>query len=94
MRVRNVMFGSAVAISEHLLLTNCHVVKGRAIIKLMQEGTRDDAELVAADEAADCGVLKAATEKLTPVVGARTIRASGWACGLRRRRAADPRSAR
>ncbi len=77
MRVRNVMFGSAVAISEHLLLTNCHVVKGRAIIKLMQEGTRDDAELVAADEATDRCVLKAATQKLTPVVGVRTIESLG-----------------
>ena len=73
LRVRNVMFGSAVAISEHLLLTNCHVVRGRALIKLMQEGTRDDASLVAADEGSDRCVLKAAKLTLTPVAGVRTI---------------------
>lgn len=73
LRVRNVALGSAVAISEHLLLTNCHVVKDRAIIKLVQEGIRDDASLVAADTVSDRCVLKAETVKLMPVVGVRTI---------------------
>ena len=73
LRVHNVALGSAVAISEHLLLTNCHVVKDRAIIKLVQEGTRDNASLVAADDASDRCVIKAETLKLTPVTGVRTI---------------------
>jgi len=73
LRVRNVALGSAVAISEHLLLTNCHVVKDRAIIKLVQEGTRDNASLVAADFAGDRCVIKAESVTLTPVMGVRTI---------------------
>ncbi len=73
LRVRNVALGSAVAISEHLLLTNCHVVKDRAIIKLVQEGTRDNASLVAADDVSDRCVIKAETLTLTPVAGVRTI---------------------
>jgi S1-C subfamily serine protease len=73
LRVHNVTLGSAVAISDHLLLTNCHVVKDRAIIKLVQEGTRDSATLVAADDASDRCVLRAENLKLTPVTGVRTI---------------------
>jgi hypothetical protein len=72
-RVRNVVGGSAVAISDHLLLTNCHVVKDRPIIKLVQEGTRDNATLVAADDASDRCVIKAETVTLTPITGVRTI---------------------
>lgn len=73
LRVRNVALGSAVAISERLLLTNCHVVKDRAIIKLVQEGTRDNASLVAADYTGDRCVIKAESVTLTPVAGVRTI---------------------
>jgi hypothetical protein len=73
LRVRNVALGSAVAISEHLLLTNCHVVKDRPIIKLVQDGTRDNASLVAADYAGDRCVVKAETLTLTPVAGVRSI---------------------
>jgi S1-C subfamily serine protease len=73
LHVHNITFGSAVAISEHLLLTNCHVVKDRAIIKLVQEGTRDNAALVAADDASDRCVLRAQNVTLTPVTGVRTI---------------------
>jgi S1-C subfamily serine protease len=68
-RARNVAQGSAVAVSEHLLLTNCHVVDGRPLIKLMQDQSVDDAVLVAADPKADRCVIKASTLKLVPVAG-------------------------
>ncbi|MGH7126280.1 MAG: hypothetical protein ACREFI_18030, partial [Stellaceae bacterium] len=58
-RARDVKQGSAVAVSEHLLLTNCHVVKGAQLIKIIQDHTVTDAKLVAADGAADRCVLRA-----------------------------------
>ena len=72
-RVRNIMQGSAIAISDHLLLTNCHVVKDRPLIKLMQEGARADATLVAADVATDRCVIKTADITLAPIAGVRTM---------------------
>src|SRR5262249_31504332 len=70
-RARDVRQGSAVAVSEHLLLTNCHVVKGRAIIKIIQDRTVSDAKLAAADTAADRCVLRADGIALVPIVGIR-----------------------
>jgi S1-C subfamily serine protease len=61
--------GSAVAISDHLLLTNCHVVKGRELIRIVHEHTVADAKLVAAD--ADRCVLRADAITLTPISGVR-----------------------
>jgi hypothetical protein len=72
-KVRNIMQGSAVAITDRLLLTNCHVVKDRTIIKLVQDGHRDDATLVAADFDTDRCILKAETMKLVPVAGVRAV---------------------
>ena len=69
-RARDVMQGSAVAVSEHLLLTNCHVVKGRGLIKIVQGHTVSDAKLVAADTAADRCVL-GVDITLVPVAGVR-----------------------
>src|SRR6266702_4259592 len=68
-RSRNIAQGSAVAVSDHLLLTNCHVVLGRPLIKIVQEQTTDDATLVAADPAADRCVIKSAALTLVPVAG-------------------------
>jgi S1-C subfamily serine protease len=70
-RARDVSQGSAVAVSEHLLLTNCHVVKGRELIKIVQDHTVSDAKLVAADTSADRCVLRAEGITLVPVVGVR-----------------------
>ena len=72
-RVRNIAQGSAIAVSDHLLLTNCHVVKGRPIIKLWQDGTRADATLVAGDEQADRCVLRTDDLTLTPIPGVRSV---------------------
>jgi S1-C subfamily serine protease len=70
-RARNVVQGSAVAVSEHLLLTNCHVVKGRELIKIMQDHTVSDAKLIAADSSADRCVLRADDITLVPITGVR-----------------------
>jgi S1-C subfamily serine protease len=71
-RSRSYMQGSAVAISEHLLLTNCHVVRDRPLIKLVQETTRATAKLVAADNTTDRCVLE--TElALAPIAGVRPL---------------------
>jgi hypothetical protein len=63
--------GSAVAISDHLLLTNCHVVNGRPNLKLKQAGKSLTATLVHADSAADRCFLRAAGPALQPVRGIR-----------------------
>jgi hypothetical protein len=68
-RARNILQGSAVAVSDTLLLTNCHVVLDRPLIKIIQDQTTDDATLVAADAKADRCVIKARTLKLSPVKG-------------------------
>jgi S1-C subfamily serine protease len=70
-RARDVKQGSAVAVSEHLLLTNCHVVKGSRIIKIIQDHTVSDAKLAAADTAADRCVLQADGITLVPIAGVR-----------------------
>ena len=72
-RARDVKQGSAVAVSEHLLLTNCHVVKGSAIIKIVQDHVVSDAKLVAADPAADRCVLRADGITLVPIAGIRSF---------------------
>ncbi len=72
-RQRNLVQGSAVAVSEHLLLTNCHVVKDRPLIKLVQEGKpRGNATLVASDDASDRCVIRTGLT-LAPVAGVRTL---------------------
>jgi hypothetical protein len=71
-RDRDIMQGSAVAVSEHLLLTNCHVVMDRPLIKLVHEGRRARAKLVAADDDSDRCVIKT-DATLMPVGGVRTL---------------------
>jgi Trypsin-like peptidase domain len=71
-RDRDIMQGSAVAVSEHLLLTNCHVVMDRPLIKLVHEGRRAKAKLVAADDDSDRCVIKT-DAALTPVTGVRSL---------------------
>lgn len=71
-RDRDIMQGSAVAVSEHLLLTNCHVVMDRPLIKLVHEGRRAKAKLIAADDDSDRCVIKTEAA-LRPVSGVRTL---------------------
>jgi S1-C subfamily serine protease len=68
---RDMSIGTAVAITPHLLLTNCHIVDGRGVIKLVQDKTVIDAELVGNDVTADRCVLRVADAALPPVAGVR-----------------------
>lgn len=70
-KARDIVFGSAIAVSDHLLLTNCHVVDGRDLIKIIQESTVTDAKLVAEDLDADRCVIRADNLALVPVPGVR-----------------------
>lgn len=70
-KAREFSQGSAVAISDHLLLTNCHVVKERPVIKIVQDGKATDAKLVAGNLGLDRCVLEAKDVTLHPVAGIR-----------------------
>jgi len=74
-RAGNGLQGSAVAVSEHLLLTNCHVVKNRPVIKILQDQrtTIADATLVAADYATDRCVIESKELTLVPITGIRSV---------------------
>jgi Trypsin-like peptidase domain len=54
--------GSAVAISAHTLLTNCHLVNGATEIGLTQKDRRLDVTLISADVEADRCVLQTPSE--------------------------------
>src|SRR5262249_45637494 len=54
--------GSAVAISAHTLLTNCHLVDGATQIGLTQKGRQLDVTLISADVDADRCVLQTSSE--------------------------------
>lgn len=74
-RVRNIAQGSAVAISEHRLLTNCHVVRDRPLIKIMQDqkAVKAEATLVAADNDTDRCVIETNDITLVPIGGIRNL---------------------
>ena len=57
----NTTQGSAVAISEHELLTNCHVVRSAQTVKLEREGQVVQAKIAAANPEADRCVLRTET---------------------------------
>jgi len=73
-RARNIVFGSAVAVSEHLLLTNCHVVADRPVIRIMRDDDPRTATLVAGDLKADRCILKSDGAPLVPVAGIRPFK--------------------
>ena len=89
-RSRNVAQGSAVAVTDTLLLTNCHVVEGRPLIRLLHAELTADATLVAAHPATDRCVLRAEGLKLSPVAGIRGF--DGLAVGERVFAVGSPRS--
>ena len=72
-RARNMVQGSAVAITDHLLLTNCHVVKGRPEIRIVQDKAITKATLVAGDMTADRCIIKTDGQPLEPVAGVRAF---------------------
>jgi S1-C subfamily serine protease len=63
--------GSAVAITDHIALTNCHVVVGHPQISISQNGEGGKAILVYADPAGDRCFLKSDTLVLHPIQGVR-----------------------
>lgn len=50
--------GSAVAIDDHELLTNCHVVKDKSRVALVRDGKEQTADVVSVNEKADRCVLR------------------------------------
>jgi serine protease Do len=65
-------YGSAVAISDELALTNCHVTRGSAAQLTIGSGKADEigeAQLVAADFDADRCVIRSLTLRLQPIKG-------------------------
>jgi S1-C subfamily serine protease len=64
--------GSAIAISNNELLTNCHVVAGALKVTLQQDKAERVAKLTSADPATDRCVLGVEEPTLTPVGGVRS----------------------
>jgi len=63
--------GSAVAVTDHMVLTNCHVVAGRPQIEVSQDGAGSRAKLVYGDPAGDRCFLQVDGMVLHPVQGVR-----------------------
>jgi len=63
--------GSAVAVTDHILLTNCHVVAGRPQIEVSQDGAGSRARLIYGDPAGDRCFLQVDGMVLRPVQGVR-----------------------
>ncbi len=85
--------GSAVAITDHILLTNCHVVAGRPQIGVSQDGQTSRAKLVYGDAGGDRCFLQVDGMVLHPVQGVRratdihigeTVYSVGTPAGLER----------
>jgi S1-C subfamily serine protease len=85
--------GSAVAITDHILLTNCHVIAGRPQIGVSQDGASSRAKLIYGDPAGDRCFLQVDGMVLHPVQGVRrandlrvgeTVYSVGTPAGLER----------
>jgi S1-C subfamily serine protease len=85
--------GSAVAITDKILLTNCHVVAGRPQISVSQDGDTSRAHLIYADPGGDRCFLRVDTMTLHPIQGVRrtddvhigeTVYSVGTPAGLER----------
>jgi len=70
---RNINQGSAVAIGERDLITNCHVIKDKALIFLLREGSARAATLTRADNESDLCTLSVVGAALAPVAQIRTF---------------------
>jgi S1-C subfamily serine protease len=70
---RNITQGSAVAVADHLLLTNCHVVMDRPLIRILQDESVAVAHLVGADATTDRCVIRSDGPALAPVSGVRSF---------------------
>lgn len=68
---RDITQGSAVAISQDVLLTNCHVVENKPVIILLQDESADFASVTRADPKTDRCFMKSQKLSLSPVKGIR-----------------------
>jgi S1-C subfamily serine protease len=67
--------GSAVAITPTLALTNCHIVKGRQKLVLIQKKERDaNVVVVASDPRTDRCIIETQAMKLHPIAGVRSYK--------------------
>ena len=66
--------GSAVAVSDHALLTNCHVVLGHKTIVLRQHDARGTAMLAHVDAEADRCFINTDDMMLHPIQGVRRFK--------------------
>jgi S1-C subfamily serine protease len=70
---KNLSQGSAVAVSQDKLLTNCHVVQGRSHLVVKHGTAQARATVISGDAATDRCVLAVTGHKLQPVSGYRTF---------------------
>ena len=64
--------GSAVAISGNTLLTNCHVIAGRAVVVIKHGAKADFAKIISGSQGSDRCVLRADHLALEPISGIRS----------------------
>lgn len=69
----NAAIGSAVAISSHQLITNCHIVKTRPIIVIKRADVQGRARLLYAQPDTDRCYLQTEKMQVTPVRGVRSF---------------------
>jgi S1-C subfamily serine protease len=67
----NISIGSAVAVTQSELLTNCHVVKGHPVITIKKGQAIHQVRVVAGDDRTDRCILSTKGRFLTPVAGMR-----------------------
>jgi serine protease Do len=70
-RGRSIYEGSAVAITPTTALTNCHIVKGRKTLILLQGKQHDTAIVIASDSRTDRCIIETQAMKLHPIFGVR-----------------------
>jgi serine protease Do len=63
--------GSAIAVTSKMLLTNCHVIKGRPLVLIKQGDKGQRAGVAFSDAQSDRCVLSAESHLLVPVHGMR-----------------------
>jgi S1-C subfamily serine protease len=70
----NIVLGSGVAVSDRLLLTNCHVVMDHPVIRIVRDDEVGEATLVGGDRNTDRCIIKSSSRALMPVPGVRAYK--------------------
>lgn len=71
---KGVYEGSAVAITPSTALTNCHIIKGRSKLILIQKKQKAEATVIASDPRTDRCIIETETMQLRPIIGVRPYR--------------------